>query len=80
VITLHDIGVTQHFTEPPPRYSEASLVKALEEFEIGRPSTYAAIIHTLQQREYAIVEKKRFFPTDVGRIVSRFLTNYFLFL
>ncbi len=77
VITLHDIGVTQHFTEPPPRYSEASLVKALEEFEIGRPSTYAAIIHTLQQREYAIVEKKRFFPTDVGRIVSRFLTNYF---
>jgi len=76
-INLQDILANQHFTEPPPRYSEASLVKALEEFDIGRPSTYAAIIHTLQQREYVIVDKKRFFPTDVGRIVSRFLTNYF---
>lgn len=76
-ITLLDLLANQHFTEPPPRYSEASLVKALEEFDIGRPSTYASIIHTLQQREYAIVDKKRFFPTDVGRIVSRFLTEYF---
>ncbi|GGI88484.1 type I DNA topoisomerase [Legionella impletisoli] len=76
-VSLQDILANQHFTEPPPRYSEASLVKALEEFEIGRPSTYASIIHTLQQREYVVVEKKRFYPTDVGRIVSHFLTNYF---
>jgi DNA topoisomerase I len=76
-IKLLDLLANQHFTEPPPRYSEASLVKALTEFDIGRPSTYAAIIHTLQQREYVIVDKKRFFPTDVGRIVSRFLTEYF---
>lgn len=76
-VVLEDILANQHFTEPPPRYSEASLVKALEEFEIGRPSTYASIIHTLQQREYVINDKKRFFPTDVGRIVSRFLTSYF---
>lgn len=53
------------------------MVKALEEYDIGRPSTYASIIHTLQQREYVVVEKKRFLPTDVGRIVNRFLTNYF---
>ncbi|WP_133128987.1 type I DNA topoisomerase [Legionella nagasakiensis] len=76
-VELLDMLANQHFTEPPPRYSEASLIKALEEFDIGRPSTYAAIIHTLQQREYVIVEKKRFYPTDVGRIVSHFLTNYF---
>ncbi len=76
-VNLLDIEANQHFTEPPPRYSEASLVKALEEFDIGRPSTYASIIHTLQQREYVTVDKKRFFPTDVGRIVSRFLTEYF---
>jgi DNA topoisomerase-1 len=76
-VSLLDLLATQHFTEPPPRYSEATLVKALEEFDIGRPSTYAAIIHTLQQREYVVVDKKRFYPTDVGRIVSRFLTDYF---
>lgn len=76
-VDLIDIHANQHFTEPPPRYSEASLVKALEEYDIGRPSTYASIIHTLQQREYVIVDKKRFYPTDVGRIVSRFLTEYF---
>jgi len=76
-VTLHDLAANQHFTEPPPRYSEASLVKALEEYDIGRPSTYAAIIHTLQQREYVIVDKKRFVPTDVGRIVNRFLTGHF---
>jgi DNA topoisomerase I len=76
-VSLLDLLATQHFTEAPPRYSEASLVKALEEFDIGRPSTYAAIIHTLQQREYVIVDKKRFYPTDVGRIVSSFLTDYF---
>jgi DNA topoisomerase-1 len=76
-VSVIDIVANQHFTEPPPRYSEATLVKVLEEFEIGRPSTYATIIHTLQQREYVIVDKKRFFPTDVGKIVSHFLTNYF---
>lgn len=76
-ISLLDMVANQHFTEPPPRYSEASLVKALEEYEIGRPSTYAAIIHTLQQREYVSMDKKRFLPTDVGRIVNRFLTGHF---
>ncbi len=67
----------QHFTEPPPRYTEASLVKALEEFGIGRPSTYASIISTLQSREYVTMDKKRFVPTDVGRIVNKFLTEHF---
>lgn len=76
-IPLLDLKANQHFTEPPPRYSEATLVKALEEYDIGRPSTYASIIHTLQQREYVVVDKKRFLPTDVGRIVNRFLTNFF---
>lgn len=76
-VSVEDIQANQHFTEPPPRYSEATLVKALEEYDIGRPSTYASIIHTLQQREYVIVDKKRFLPTDVGRIVNRFLTSYF---
>ncbi|OAD21787.1 DNA topoisomerase I [Candidatus Thiomargarita nelsonii] len=59
-IKLKDIRTDQHFTEPPPRFSEASLVKNLEEFGIGRPSTYASIISTLQQREYVVLEKKRF--------------------
>jgi len=67
----------QHFTEPPPRYTEASLVKALEEHDIGRPSTYASIIATLKNRKYVEMEKKRFFATDVGRVVSKFLTKYF---
>jgi len=67
----------QHFTQPPPRYTEASLVKTLEEFGIGRPSTYANIISTLQDRGYAILEKKRFLPTDVGRLVNGFLTSHF---
>ncbi len=77
VLKLLAIRSEQHFTEPPPRYSEASLVRALEEFGIGRPSTYASIISTLQDREYVNLEKKRFFPTDVGRVVNRFLTEYF---
>lgn len=67
----------QHFTEPPPRYTEASLIRALEEHGIGRPSTYAAIVQTLQHREYVVLETKRFRPTDVGRIVNRFLTKHF---
>ncbi len=76
-VDLKAIRTEQHFTEPPPRYSEASLVKALEEYGIGRPSTYASIISTLQQREYVEMDKKRFIPTDVGRIVNKFLTEHF---
>ena len=76
-IPLHDIKLTQHFTEPPPRYSEASLVKALEEYGIGRPSTYASIISTLQNREYVEIESRRFFPTDTGRVVAKFLSTHF---
>lgn len=76
-VSLLGLQCHQHFTEPPPRYSEASLIKALEEFGIGRPSTYASIIYTLQQREYVVIEQKRFKPTDVGRIVNRFLTQHF---
>lgn len=77
IVNLLAIDPQQHFTEPPPRYSEASLVKALEEHGIGRPSTYASIIYTLQQREYVTLDKKRFIPTDVGRIVNKFLTLHF---
>ncbi len=76
-IDLLGIQPEQHFTEPPPRYGEASLIKALEEHGIGRPSTYASIISTLQQREYVELDKRRFKPTDVGRIVNKFLTEYF---
>lgn len=76
-IAIDQIVGEQHFTQPPPRYSEASLVKALEEFGIGRPSTYASIISTLIAREYALLDKKRFVPTDVGRVVNKFLTEHF---
>ena len=67
----------QHFTEAPPRYSEASLVKKLEELGIGRPSTYASILHVLQEREYVRLEKKRFIPEERGRIVTAFLSAFF---
>jgi len=76
-VNLEDVLCEQHFTEPPPRFSEASLVKALEERGIGRPSTYASIISTLLHREYVNLDKKRFIPTDIGRVVNKFLTNYF---
>jgi len=76
-VKLLTIRPEQHFTEPPPRYSEASLVKALEEYGIGRPSTYASIISTLQNREYVEMDKRRFIPTDVGRVVNKFLTQHF---
>ncbi|WP_303909031.1 type I DNA topoisomerase [Thiohalomonas denitrificans] len=76
-VDLLGIRPEQHFTEPPPRYTEASLVKTLEEHGIGRPSTYASIISTLQQREYVEMDKKRFIPTDVGRVVNKFLTQHF---
>jgi DNA topoisomerase-1 len=77
VVPLADILAEQHFTEPPPRYSEASLVKALEEYGIGRPSTYASITQVLQSREYVYLDNRRFKPTDVGRAVSKFLTAHF---
>jgi DNA topoisomerase I len=76
-IQLNDILAEQHFTEPPPRYSEASLVKTLEEYGIGRPSTYASIISTLTGREYVELVNKRFHPTDTGRVVNGFLTDHF---
>jgi len=76
-VALTALRAEQHFTEPPPRFSEASLVKALEEYGIGRPSTYATIISTLQDREYVEMDSRRFIPTDIGKIVNRFLTQYF---
>lgn len=76
-IDTKKINPEQHFTEPPPRFSEASLVKRLEELGIGRPSTYASIISVLQDRNYVKVEKKRFFPNDLGRLVTAFLVGFF---
>jgi DNA topoisomerase-1 len=76
-VKLLAVQPNQHFTEPPPRFSEASLVKALEEYGIGRPSTYASIISTLRDRQYVEIEGRRFTATDIGKIVSRFLTQYF---
>jgi len=71
------LEATQHFTQPPPRYSEASLVKRLEELGIGRPSTYASILQTLKDREYVRVEKARFIPEESGRLVTAFLERFF---
>jgi len=76
-LKLEEIRPEQHFTEPPPRYTEASLVKSLEELGIGRPSTYANIITTLKNREYVEMEGRQFVPTDIGRIVNHFLTEHF---
>ncbi|MBT7950726.1 MAG: type I DNA topoisomerase, partial [Gammaproteobacteria bacterium] len=76
-VPLKLIRPEQHFTEPPPRYTEASLVKTLEEYGIGRPSTYANIISTLRNREYVEVDSKRFIPSEVGRVVNKFLTDHF---
>ena len=76
-IKLDELRPEQHFTEPPPRFTEASLVKTLEEYGIGRPSTYASIIMTLKNREYVEMDAKRFIPTDIGRIVIGFLTEHF---
>lgn len=76
-IALDKLRPEQHFTEPPPRFTEASLVKTLEEYGIGRPSTYANIIATLKNREYVEMDAKRFLPTDIGRIVIGFLTEHF---
>ncbi|HEX7381993.1 MAG TPA: type I DNA topoisomerase [Nevskiaceae bacterium] len=76
-LSLLELLPEQHFTQPPPRYTEASLVKTLEEYDIGRPSTYATIISTLQARDYVQLNGKAFVPTDVGMIVNRFLTEHF---
>ncbi|MDT8450427.1 MAG: DNA topoisomerase I, partial [Wenzhouxiangellaceae bacterium] len=76
-VELQKIRPEQHFTEPPPRYSEASLVKALEDYGIGRPSTYASIIQTLKDREYVELDNRRFIPTATGRVVANFLSSHF---
>jgi len=77
ILDLDAIRADQHFTEPPPRYSEASLVKAMEDYGIGRPSTYASIMSTLVRRHYVELEARRFRPTDTGRVVERFLESKF---
>lgn len=76
-INIEDILKEQHFTQPPPRYTEASLVKSLEELSIGRPSTYASILNVLKTRNYVVLEKKRFVPEDRGKLVTSFLENFF---
>ncbi len=76
-IRIEKAEAKQHFTEPKPRFTEASLVKELEAHGIGRPSTYASILNVLREREYVEMDKKRFVPTDIGEIVNRFLTKYF---
>ncbi len=76
-VSLHRMFGSQHFTEPPPRYNEATLVKKLEELEIGRPSTYASIISVIQDRNYAVLEQKRFMPENRGLIVTQLLEYYF---
>ena len=76
-IDLQEIRYEQHFTSPPSRYTEASLVKALEEYGIGRPSTYASIIDRISSKQYAEIENRTFFPTDMGRLLNRFLTKHF---
>ncbi len=75
--TVREISPEQHFTQPPPRYSEASLVKTMEELGIGRPSTYASIIQVLQDRKYVTLDRKRFIPEDQGRLVVSFLSSFF---
>jgi DNA topoisomerase I len=76
-LQLKELLPEQHFTQPPPRYTEATLVKTLEEYGIGRPSTYASIMNTLVERKYTRLDKKRFFPEDVGMVVSDLLVNHF---
>ncbi len=76
-LARHAIEAAQHFTEPPPRYTEASLVKRMEELGIGRPSTYASTLNVLREREYVRFEKKRLIPEDKGRLVTAFLESFF---
>src|SRR6202011_4855121 len=77
LLDLLDLAPTQHFTQPPPRYSEASLVKSLENEGIGRPSTYAAIISKIQERGYVEVKERRFHATELGMIVTDLLVEHF---
>lgn len=76
ILPVDEIEITAHQTEPKPRFTEASLIKSLEELGIGRPSTYVPIISTLKKREYVMMDKKRFIPTDIGEVVSKFLTDH----
>lgn len=76
-LRTQEVMPEQHFTQPPPRYSEASLVKKLEEMGIGRPSTYASIMQVLQDRSYVVIDKRRFVPEDRGRLVTTFLKRFF---
>ena len=76
-LNLQKLEAKESFTQPPPRYTEASLVKAMEELGIGRPSTYASIIQVLQDRDYVLLDKKRFIPAERGRVVTAFLVNFF---
>lgn len=76
-IKVDEAVAKQHFTEPKPRFTEASLVKEMESHGIGRPSTYASILNVLRERNYVEMDRKRFVPTDIGEIVSKFLSNYF---
>jgi len=77
VVGMQKLSANQHFTEPPPRFSEASLIKRMEELGIGRPSTYTSILTVLRDRGYAVLEKKRFHPEDKGRLVTAFLESFF---
>ena len=77
ILELLDIIPKQHFTQPPPRYTEASLVKALEENGVGRPSTYAAILSTIQDKEYVVLEQRKFSPTELGNLVNDLLVQHF---
>lgn len=76
-LTLKGVAADQHFTQPPPRYTEASLVKALEENGVGRPSTYATILSTIQEKEYSLLEQRKFFPTDLGKLINGLLLKHF---
>ncbi len=76
-VTREKIDANQHFTEPPPRYSEASLIRKMEDLGIGRPSTYASVLSTLQDRDYVVLEKRRFTPASKGRVVTSFLESFF---
>ncbi len=76
-VNLLKLEPKQHFTQPPPRYTEASLVKALEENGVGRPSTYASILSTIQEKEYVELKERKFFPTDLGKVVNELLVNHF---
>ncbi|OKY73700.1 MAG: DNA topoisomerase I [Desulfobulbaceae bacterium DB1] len=76
-LDLLDLEAKQHFTQPPPRYTEATLVKALEENGVGRPSTYASILSTIQEKEYVLLDQRKFFPTDLGTLVNELLVQHF---